>query len=95
MVVARGRSSLVARSRATTPRGYRKGGGRGEHTPQRGGGGDGGGATFASRSSSTASAYTAPAAGGGMAVTLHTNVGDMKLELFCEDAPMASEVFLR
>ncbi|EFJ48415.1 hypothetical protein VOLCADRAFT_101939 [Volvox carteri f. nagariensis] len=29
-----------------------------------------------------------------MSVTLHTNVGDLKLELFCEQAPRACENFL-
>ncbi|GIL90944.1 hypothetical protein Vretifemale_18640 [Volvox reticuliferus] len=29
-----------------------------------------------------------------MSVTLHTNVGDLKIELFCEQAPRASENFL-
>ncbi|XP_071801796.1 peptidyl-prolyl cis-trans isomerase-like 3 isoform X3 [Asterias amurensis] len=29
-----------------------------------------------------------------MAVTLHTDVGDLKIELFCEQAPKASENFL-
>ena len=27
-------------------------------------------------------------------MTLHTNLGDLKVELFCEDAPRASENFL-
>jgi peptidyl-prolyl cis-trans isomerase-like 3 len=27
-------------------------------------------------------------------VTLHTNLGDLKLELFCEDAPRTCENFL-
>lgn len=27
-------------------------------------------------------------------VSLHTDVGDIKIELFCEDAPKASENFL-
>lgn len=30
----------------------------------------------------------------GMAVTLHTDLGDMKVELFCEDTPKACENFL-
>ena len=29
-----------------------------------------------------------------MAVTLHTNYGDMKLEVFCDAAPIASENFI-
>ena len=29
-----------------------------------------------------------------MAVTLHTNYGDMKLEIFCDAAPIASENFI-
>lgn len=29
-----------------------------------------------------------------MSVTLHTDVGDLKFELFCEDAPKACENFL-
>ncbi|KAL4443352.1 hypothetical protein ABPG75_011089 [Micractinium tetrahymenae] len=29
-----------------------------------------------------------------MSLTLHTNLGDMKLELFCEDAPRTAENFL-
>ena len=29
-----------------------------------------------------------------MSVTLHTNLGDLKVELFCEDAPRTCENFL-
>ena len=29
-----------------------------------------------------------------MAVTLHTNYGDMKLEIFCDSVPKASENFI-
>tara|TARA_R110002050_G_scaffold87925_9_gene186047 strand:+ start:151 stop:489 length:339 start_codon:yes stop_codon:yes gene_type:complete len=29
-----------------------------------------------------------------MAVTLHTSLGDIKVELYCEDAPLACENFL-
>ena len=29
-----------------------------------------------------------------MAVTLHTNYGDIKVEIFCDTTPMASENFL-
>ena len=29
-----------------------------------------------------------------MSVTLHTNLGDLKIELFCEHTPLASKNFL-
>ena len=30
-----------------------------------------------------------------MSVTLHTNLGDLKVELFCEDAPRTCETVMR